>query len=92
MTSDTVPVTVRFITIMQRYSGKGNREVEMELPPEPGQAIDLILERFQIPWKDNLEKLVRIFINGVIYDSFLESGQRLKGGDIIVFIPLSGGG
>ncbi len=92
MTSDTVPVTVRFITIMQRYSGKGNREVEIELPPEPSRAIDLILERFQIPWKDNLERQVRIFINDMIYESFLESGERLKGGDVIAFIPISGGG
>jgi molybdopterin converting factor small subunit len=92
MTSDMVPVTVRFITIMQRYSGKGNREVEMELPVEPSQAVDLIIERFQIPWKDNLEMQIRIFINGVVYDSFLESGERLKGEDIIAFIPISGGG
>lgn len=92
MTSDAVQVTVRFITIMQRYSGKGNREVEMELPAEPSQAVDLIIERFQIPWKDNLEKQVRIFINDMIYESFLESGERLKGGDIITLIPISGGG
>ncbi len=92
MTSDTVPVTVRFITIMQRYSGKGNREVEIELPPEPSRAVDLIIERFQIPWKDNLERQVRIFINDMIYESFLESGERLKGGDVIAFIPISGGG
>ncbi len=92
MTSDAVQVTVRFITIMQRYSGKGNREVEMELPPEPSQAVDLIIERFQIPWKDNLEKQVRIFINSVVYDSFLETGERLKEGDTIDFIPISGGG
>ena len=92
MTSDAVQVTVRFITIMQRYSGKGNREVEMGLPPDPSQAVDLIIERFQIPWKGNLEKQARIFINGVVYDSFLASVERLKGGDIITLIHISGGG
>ena len=92
MTPDAVQVTVRFITVMQKYSGKGKREVEMELPPDPGQAVALIIERFQIPWQDNLEKQARIFIEGSTYDSFLENGQRLKGGDTIAFIPLSGGG
>jgi molybdopterin converting factor small subunit len=92
MTPDEVHVTVRFITIMQKYSGEGQREVEMELPPDPGQAVALIIERFQIPWQDNLEKQARIFIEGLTYDAFLESGLRLKSGDTIAFIPLSGGG
>ena len=92
MTPDAVLVTVRFITIMQRYSGKGRREVEMELPPDPDQAVALIIERFQIPWQDNLERQARIFIEGLTYDAFLESGLCLKGGDTIAFIPLSGGG
>ena len=91
MTPDTVQVTVRFITIMKKYSGS-KREVEMELPREPDQAVDHIVNRFHIPWKDNLEKYTRIFINGVVHDSFVESGERLKAGDTIAFIPISGGG
>jgi molybdopterin converting factor small subunit len=92
MTPDTVQVTVRFITIMQKYSDSGKREVEMELPREPDQAVDHIINRFHIPWKDNLEKYTRIFINGVVYDSFVESETHLKAGDTIAFIPMSGGG
>jgi molybdopterin converting factor small subunit len=92
MTSDAIQVTVRFITIMQRYSGQGNREVQMELPPEPDEALAQIIDRFDIPWKDGLEAQVRVFMNGVVYDSFLASGGRLKGGDLIAFIPISGGG
>ena len=91
-TPDTVQVTVRFITIMQRYSGEGKREVEMELPTRPEQAVALIIERFQIPWQDNLERQVRIFIEGLAYDAFLASEERLKDGDTIFFIPISGGG
>jgi molybdopterin converting factor small subunit len=92
MTPDAVRVTVRFITIMQKYSGKGRREVEMELPALPDQAVALIIERFQIPWKSNLERQARIFIEGLTYDAFLASGERLKDGDQISFIPISGGG
>lgn len=92
MTAEAVRVTVRFITIMQRYSGEGRREVEMEVPPDPDQAVTLIIERFQIPWRDNLEKQARIFIEGLTFGAFLESGLRLKSGDTIAFIPLSGGG
>ena len=90
--SDVVQVTVRFITIMQRYSGKGLREVEMALPSEPRQAVDLIIECFRIPWMGELENWVRIFINGVIDQAFFESGEYLKGGDIIAFVPISSGG
>jgi len=92
MADDTVLVTVRFITIMQRYSGQGNREVQVELSPGPDEAFAEIIERFQIPWQNSLEAQVRVFVNGMVYDSFLESGQRLKGGDVIAFIPISGGG
>lgn len=89
---DAVRVTVRFITIMQRYSGEGKREVEMELPTRPDQAVALIVERFEIPWQDNLERQARIFIEGLSYDAFLASEERLKDGDTISFIPISGGG
>jgi molybdopterin converting factor small subunit len=92
MASDLVEVTVRFITIMQRYSGQGNREIQMELPPRPDEALAQIIDRFDIPWMDNLEAQVRVFINGVAYDSFLASDGRLKGGDVVAFIPISGGG
>jgi len=92
MTPDSVRVTVRFITIMQKYSSKGRREVEMELPTLADQAIDLIIERCEIPWRDNLEKQVRIFIEGLAYDAFLATEQSLKDGDTISFIPVSCGG
>ncbi len=77
---------------MQRYSGQGNREIQMELSPRPEEALAEIVEKFQIPWKDSLEKQVRVFMNGIVYDSFLAGGQRLKGGDVVAFIPISGGG
>ena len=89
---DVVQVTVRFVTIMQRYSGNGLRDVEMVLPSEPRQAVDFIIERFGIPWKGELEKWVRIFINGVTDQVYFESGEYLKGGDIIAFVPISSGG
>lgn len=91
MTEDTVQVKVRFITIMQEYSGR-KREVEMELPPEPEQAIDLIIRRFNIPWAERLEKYTRIFINKELSRVFVESGNRLKDGDTIMFVPMSSGG
>ncbi len=92
MAFGAVHITVRFLTIMQRYSGVGKREVQMLLPPEPTQAVQHIIERFQIPWEDNLEQYVRVFINGLVYESYVESGERLESGDTIAFIPSSGGG
>ena len=89
--SDCVSVTVRFVSIMQKYSGN-QREVQVEVPTDPAQAIDLIINRFQIPWKENLEKSTRIFINQRLNDPFDDSGQRLKDRDTIAFIPISGGG
>ncbi len=91
MAEDTVHVKVRFITIMQEYSGR-KREVEMDLPSEPEQAIDLIINRFNIPWTDRLEKYTRIFINKELSRVFVEDGNRLKDGDTIMFVPMSSGG
>ena len=89
--TDRVSVTVRFVSIMQKYSGN-KREVEMELQTDPAQAVHRIINHFQIPWKDNLEKSTRIFINQTLNDPFVDSGKRLKDKDTIAFIPLSGGG
>lgn len=89
--ADCVSVTVRFISIMQKYAGN-KREVELELPTDPAQAVDVIINRFQIPWKDNLEKSTRIFINQQLYSQFVDSETRLKAKDTIAFIPISGGG
>jgi molybdopterin converting factor small subunit len=86
-----VPVTVRFISIMQKYAGN-KREIEMELPTDPAQAVDVIINRFHIPWSDNLEKSTRIFINQQLYSQFVDSGNRLKANDTVAFIPISGGG
>jgi molybdopterin converting factor small subunit len=75
---------------MQRYSGK--RELHMELPSDPHKAVEAIIDKLNIPWKDNLEKSVRIFINKQFLDAFIKSGQQLSEDDIIAFIPISGGG
>jgi len=64
----------------------------VEVSSDPAQAIDLIINRFQFPWKENLEKSTRIFINQRLNDPFVDSAQRLKDNDIIAFIPISGGG
>jgi molybdopterin converting factor small subunit len=85
-----VAVKVRFITLMQRFSGK--REIRMELPSDPDLAIDTIIQQFRIPWKDNLEKSTRIFINKKFSDAFIKSGDQLKDDDVIALIPISGGG
>jgi len=86
----SVLICVRFITVLQRYSGQ--RELEMQLPADPREAIDMIIERFQIPWSGNLEKSVRIFINKELSETYTKSGRRLTEGDRISFIPISGGG
>jgi molybdopterin converting factor small subunit len=85
-----VEVKVRFITLMQRYSGQ--REIRMELPSDPNLAINTIIQKFHIPWKDNLEKSTRIFINKNFSDAFIKSGKVLKKDDVIAIIPISGGG
>jgi molybdopterin converting factor small subunit len=85
-----VEVKVRFITRMQKYSGQ--REIRVELPSDPSQAIDTIIQKFHIPWKDNLEKSTRIFINKNFSDAFIKSGKTLKKDDVIAIIPISGGG
>jgi molybdopterin converting factor small subunit len=89
-TPDSVSVTVRFITLMQRYSGQ--REFKMELSSDPSKAIETIISYFDIPWKDNLEKRTRIFINKQFSESFIKKSEKLKTNDLIAFIPISGGG
>jgi len=86
----SVSILVRFITVMQQYSGQ--RELEMRLPDDPQEAIDMIIKRFQIPWSGVLEKSVRIFINKDLLESLKKSGRKLAEGDRISFIPISGGG
>lgn len=87
---NSVSVTVRFITLMQRYSGQ--REFKMDLPNDPSLAIETIITHFDIPWKDNLEKRTRIFINKQFVESYIKRGEKLKKDDLIAFIPISGGG
>ena len=91
MDGETVKVIVRFLTIMQKYSD-GKRDVGFEVPREPLQAMQHIIEIFQIPWKDNLEKSTRIFINKEYANTFIEKGELLTEGDLIIFTPISGGG
>ncbi|MGB6338864.1 MAG: hypothetical protein WBF32_03745 [Candidatus Aminicenantaceae bacterium] len=87
---DSVSVTVRFITLMQRFSGQ--RDLKMDLPSDPSLAIETIITHFNIPWKDNLEKRTRIFINKQFVESYIKRGEKLKKDDLIAFIPISGGG
>jgi molybdopterin converting factor small subunit len=87
---ESVCVKVRFITLMQRYSGQ--RDLKMDLPNDPSLAIETIITRFEIPWKDKIEKRTRIFINKQFAESYIKSGEKLKDDDLIAFIPISGGG
>jgi len=87
---DSVSVTVRFITLMQKFSGQ--RDLRMDLPRDPGKAIETIISHFDIPWKDQLEKRTRIFINKQFAESFIKKGEKLETDDLIAFIPISGGG
>ena len=89
--NEHVTIRVRFVSIMQKYS-RNQREVQVDVPTDPAQAIQLIINRFQIPWEDDLEKSTRIFINKTLNVSFVDSGKRLTHQDTIEFIPISGGG
>ena len=91
MPEDTVNVKVCFLSLLQKYTGR-EREVVMDLSPELEQAVDFIVERFQIPWTGNFEKFIRVFVNKELSQVFIDSGKRLKDGDTIMFIPVSGGG
>ena len=42
MKQDTVLIKIKFISIVKKYSGK-RKEVDVDLPHDPGQAIDLIV-------------------------------------------------
>jgi len=64
----------------------------MDLPSDPGKAVDFIIKEFRIPWHGNLEKFVRVFINRERLPVFIESGKKLSAEDTIAFIPMSGGG
>jgi molybdopterin converting factor small subunit len=88
--NNTVKVRVRFITVLQRYSGA--REVDLELPRDPRKAIAAIITKYGMPWADKLEKSTRIFINKEIAESYLDSGRLLEENDVLVFVPISGGG
>ncbi len=66
--------------------------MDLDLPINPEAAIAAVIDRFNIPWKDYLEKSARIFINKEFAESFIKSGKILKDGDLISFIPISGGG
>ncbi len=91
MAENTVQVKVCFLSLLQKYTGR-EREIVMDLPTEPQEAIDRIVQKYQIPWEDNFEKFIRIFINRELFQVFIDGGKRLKDGDTIMFIPVSGGG
>jgi molybdopterin converting factor small subunit len=91
MVADTVVIIVRFVSIMQQYSGN-RREVTMRVPSKSSLAITTIIDHFRIPWKDKLEKSTRIFINQNLYNPYFDKEIRLKAKDTIIFIPISGGG
>ncbi len=85
-----IEVQIRFVSIMQRYSGE--RDFKLKVPPDPAAACDFIIQHYNIPWKDKLEKSTRIFINKQLAQVFIKSGKNLQEGDSLVFIPISGGG
>ena len=76
---------------MQKYSD-GKKEVEMLLPPDASQALDIIIEELAIPWKEKLSPFVRVFVNKSLLKDKVERGEKLQDGDMISFIPMSGGG
>jgi molybdopterin converting factor small subunit len=86
-----VTITVRFVSIMQKYS-QNKRDVQVKVPADPTRAIHLIINSFQIPWEGKLEKSTRIFINKTLNEQFVDSSKLLKDQDLIEFIPISGGG
>ena len=75
--ADRVSVTVRFVSIMRKYSGD-KRKLQVEVPADSAQAIDCIINRYQIPWKGDLEKSARIFINQKLNDPVADREKRLK--------------
>ena len=85
-----IEVQIRFVSIMQRYSGE--RDFKLKVPPDPAAACDFIIQHYNIPWKDKLEKSTRIFINKKLAQVFIKSGKNLQEGDLLAFIPISGGG
>lgn len=85
-----VPVNVRFVTVMQRYSGQ--RELVIPLPADPREAVEALVRRFEIPWAGALEKSVRIFVNKEPLEEHVKRGRPLREGDWISFVPLSDGG
>ena len=91
MNEETIHIRIKFISILQKYSGQ-RKEVEMDLPLDAAQAVGLIINDFQIPWEGNLERFVRVFINRELLQDFVKEGKKLKVGDTIAFIPISGGG
>jgi molybdopterin converting factor small subunit len=88
--SETVRVRVRFITVLQRYSGA--REVELGLPRDPRAAVEAVVAKYGMPWTDNLEKSTRVFINKELAEVVYERGRKLEEDDLVVFVPISGGG
>jgi molybdopterin converting factor small subunit len=75
---------------MQRYSGQ--KELEIDVPEDPGEAVAKIVRQFRIPWAGRLEKSVRVFINKELLEVYAGSGRKLAEGDRISFIPMSDGG
>jgi hypothetical protein len=45
-----------------------------------------------MPWTDNLEKSTRVFINKELAEVVYERGRKLEEDDLVVFVPISGGG
>lgn len=86
----SILIRVRFITVMQQYSGQ--KELDMSLPEDPGEAVAMIVRQFRIPWAGRLEKSIRVFINKELLEIFAGSGRKLAEGDRISFIPMSDGG
>ncbi len=88
--TSSVKVRVRFVSLLQRHTGI--RSAEMEVPAEPEKALEMVIERYRIPWTGDMERICRIFVNRQPVERLLKTGMLLREGDIISFIPILAGG
>ena len=59
----TVRIGVRFASLLQRYAGVLSEEIEV--PRDPASALAHIIERYSLPWVEELKKTTGVFINRI---------------------------